>query len=238
MMLVRLGEVSLASQSIANSIMTTTADRLEFSTQTTHCQGSHVMVATARKGERDVRQQRVLLVSDFSLVRMGLSALLAGVPPFEVAAECGSAGEARTAVQTEQIDIVVLDLSLRSEIGLDLVRELRSINENLRILVTSAHEDTLYAGMALNAGAMAYVNKNIATEEVLRELREVLDGNIYLSPHIAQKMLGKAAGIAKGASADPLGELSERELEIFELIGRGWTTRRIANHLLLSGHTI
>jgi len=196
------------------------------------------MIAPARKGEREFRQQRVLLVSDFPLVRMGLTSLLSGEAEFDVVGECGSASEARAAVQTQPIDIVVLDLSLRSDIGLELVRDLRSINEVLRILVTSVHEDTLYAGMMLNAGAMAYVNKNIAPEEVVRALKEVVAGNIFLSPHIAQKMLGKAAGIAKGDSADPLGELSEREFNIFELIGRGWTTRRIAHHLVLSVHTI
>jgi DNA-binding NarL/FixJ family response regulator len=180
----------------------------------------------------------VLLVSDYPLVRMGLAALLAQQPQFAVAVECGTAREAREAVQSQPIDIVVLDLSLRSEIGLDLVRDLRSINEDLRILVTSVHEDTLYAGMTLNAGAMAYVNKNISPDEVVRALREVTAGHIFLSPHIAQKMLGKAAGIASGQAADPLSELSEREFEIFERIGRGWTTRRIANHLQLSVHTI
>lgn len=196
------------------------------------------MVAPYRQGEREFPRQKVLVVSDFPLVRMGIAALLTREAQFELAGECGSASEALAAVQSLSIDIVVLDLSLRSDIGLDLVRDLKAANDDVRILVTSVHEDTLYAGMTLSAGAMAYVNKNVAPDEVLRALAEVTAGNIFLSPHIAQKMLGKAAGMGPGDAAHPLNELSERELEIFTLIGRGWTTRRIANHLLLSVHTI
>jgi DNA-binding NarL/FixJ family response regulator len=92
--------------------------------------------------------------------------------------------------------------------------------------------------MALSAGAMAYVNKNIAPQEVLHALHEVVAGQILLSPHIAQKMLGKAAGLPVGDSLNPLDGLSERELEIFEMIGKGWTTRRIAHQLLISVHTV
>jgi DNA-binding NarL/FixJ family response regulator len=194
--------------------------------------------APFRKGEREFLPFKVLLVSDFPLVRMGLASLLAGDPRFAVMGECGTAAEALAAVRERRLAIAVLDLSLRSELGLDLVRELRAADERLRILVTSVHEDMLYAGMALNAGAMAYVNKNIAPTEVLRALDEIVAGRIFLSPHLAQKMLGKAAGISVGGPAGPLDELSERELEIFEMIGKGWTTRRIAHQLSISIHTV
>src|SRR5262249_34892769 len=137
-----------------------------------------------------------------------------------------------------QIDIVVLDLSLRTNLGLELVRDLKEAEDKLRILITSVHEDTLYAGMALRAGAMAYVNKNIALQEVLKALHEVVAGQIFLSPHIAQKMLGKAAGLPMSGTGSRLDVLSERELEIFEMIGKGWTTRRIANQLSISVHTV
>ncbi len=169
---------------------------------------------------------------------MGVASLLANQSQFIVAGQCGTADESLEAVGQQRIDIVVLDLSLRSDLGLDLVRDLRSAHDSLRILVTSVHEDTLYASMALSAGAMAYVNKNIAPEEVLGALHELVAGQIFLSPQIAQKMLGKVAGVASGSSADPLADLSERELTIVEMIGKGWTTRRIANFLSISVHTV
>jgi DNA-binding NarL/FixJ family response regulator len=194
------------------------------------------MVAPSRKGERDFRPFKILLVSDFPLVRMGLVSLLTREPKFTVAGECSTAEEALEAVRRRPLDIVVLDLSLRTNLGLDLVRDLKATDKRLRILVTSVHEDTLYAGMALSAGAMAYVNKNIAPQEVLKALYELIAGQIFLSPHIAQKMLGKAAGLIDETS--PLEGLSERELEIFQMIGKGWTTRRIAHHLSISVHTV
>jgi len=196
------------------------------------------MAAPSKKGEREFRPFKILLVSDFPLMRMGLASLLASEPKFAVVGECGTANEALAVAGKHQADIVVLDLSLRTNLGLDLVRELKALDDKLRILVTSVHEDTLYAGMALSAGAMAYVNKNIAPHEVLNALHELVAGQIFLSPHIAQKMLGRAAGLPTNGKASPLDELSERELEIFELIGKGWTTRRIANQLSISVHTV
>jgi DNA-binding NarL/FixJ family response regulator len=197
------------------------------------------MIAPSKKGERDFRPLKVLLVSDFPLMRMGMVKLLAQTPGFEVAGECGSAEEALDAVRRRKLDIVVLDLSLRTSLGLELVRDLKAADGKLRILVTSVHEDTLYAGMALSAGAMAYVNKNIAPQEVLNALHELANGQIFLSPHIAQRMLGKVAGLpAADGNMNPLDGLSERELEIFEMIGKGWTTRRIAHHLSISVHTV
>jgi len=169
---------------------------------------------------------------------MGLAGLLADQSHFVVAGQCGTAEEALEAVGCQRIAIVVLDLSLRSDLSLELVRDLKSADNSLSILVTSVHEDTLFAGMALSAGATAYVNKNIAPEEVLAALHEVAAGQIYLSPHIAQRMLGKVAGVSNGKSAEPLADLSERELTIFEMIGKGWTTRRIANNLSISIHTV
>jgi DNA-binding NarL/FixJ family response regulator len=196
------------------------------------------MVSPPFRRERDFHPAKVLLVSDFPLVRMGLASLLANQSPFVVAGQCGTAEEALEAVVRQPINIVVLDLSLRTNLSLQLVRDLKAADSSLSILVTSVHEDTLFAGMALNAGAKAYVNKNIAPEEVLAALHEVVAGQIYLSPHIAQKMLGKVAGASLGKSTEPLAELSERELMIFEMIGKGTTTRRIANQLSISVHTV
>jgi DNA-binding NarL/FixJ family response regulator len=167
---------------------------------------------------------------------MGLASLLANQSQFVVAGQCGTAEEALKIVGRQRIAIVVLDLSLRTELSLQLVRELKAADSSMSILVTSVHEDALFAGMALSAGAKAYVNKNIAPEEVLAALHEIVAGQIYLSPHIAQKMLGKLAG--NGKSTEPLADLSERELMIFEMIGKGSTTRRIANQLSISVHTV
>src|SRR5262245_13865859 len=100
------------------------------------------MVAPSRKGERDFRPIKVLLVSDFPLVRMGLVSLLSRQPRFTVAGECSTAEEAVSAVRRRQLDVVVLDLSLRTDLGLDLVRDLKAADQKLRILVTSVHEDT------------------------------------------------------------------------------------------------
>ena len=142
------------------------------------------MRTPSKKGEREFNPFKVLLVSDFPRVRMGLASLFAREARFAVVGECGTATEALAAVHERRFAIVVLDLSLRSDLGPDLVRDLRAADEQLRILVTSVHEDMLYAGMALHAGARAYVNKNIAPHEVLQALDELvapLAGGITLT---------------------------------------------------------
>lgn len=196
------------------------------------------MVLASRPPKPRSRPATVLLVSELPLVRMGLKALLSDHPRYEVCGECESAEGALIGVEAHQPDLLILDLSLRASLGLPLVEQLKEARADMQILVTSTHEDSLFAGMALRAGATGVVNKNVSPDEVLVGLNQLAAGKIFVSPHIAQAMLGRVANPDTGEAEDLFGILSERERATFEMIGRGWTTRRIARELRLSVHTV
>lgn len=180
----------------------------------------------------------VLVVSEMPLVRMGLVHLLQSEGGFRVCGQCETADQARQAVSELRPDFAIVDLSLRANLGLGLVEELKRELPDVRILVTSTHEDSLFAGMALRAGATGFVNKNVSPVEIMQGLRQLAVGRIFVSPHIAHEMLGQVAGKTSGESTNLFSSLSERELATFELIGKGWTTRRIARQLDISVHTV
>jgi DNA-binding NarL/FixJ family response regulator len=138
-------------------------------------------------------------------------------------------------VRTLEPDIVFLDLSLKNGIGLKAVQKMRNQSKPPRVLVTSSQEDALYAGQALAAGAAGYLHRQATPEEIPVALNCLLEGQVYVSPEIARQMCDRAVN---GTPSDPFGTLTIREREVFESIGRGCSTQRIANKLGLSKHTI
>ena len=193
----------------------------------------------ARKTTRNGGEKtRVLVVDDHPVVRQGLSLLINHEPDLEVCAEAETAADALRAIADSEPDVAIVDLSLKGASGLELIKDIRVRHPRLPVLVLSMSDEKVYAERSLRAGARGYLMKEVATEEVLTALRRVLDGEIYVSKAIASRML---AQLVQGVPADgesPVGRLSDRELEVFGLIGRGLGTSEIARRLHLSPKTI
>jgi DNA-binding NarL/FixJ family response regulator len=180
---------------------------------------------------------RVLLVDDHPVVRQGIRAVMSQEPDLEVVGEAESAAEALRVIEESRPDLAVVDLSLKDSSGLDLIKDIRIRHPRLLVLVLSMRDEAFYAERALRAGARGYVVKEEGCGVVVEAIRKILKGQIYLSDRLASKMIGAyVGGAAPGAS--PVERLTDRELEVFELIGRGLPTREIADRLHLSVKTI
>lgn len=180
---------------------------------------------------------KILLVDDHPLLRTGLAMTLDDEPDFEIVGQAADAEEALDVVDRLDPDLVVVDLSLPGMGGLELVKHLQTIRPETRTLVVSRHDESLYAERAVRAGAKGYVSKLEAGEKIVAAVRTVLRGGIFLSDDVKDKMLfGAAAG--RDPMASPLEVLSDRELEVFEMTGRGIPTREISERLHLSVKTV
>jgi len=180
---------------------------------------------------------KILLVDDHPLLRTGLALTLDDEPDFQVVGQAADAEEALDVVDRLDPDLVVVDLSLPGMGGLELVKHLQTIRPQTRTLVVSRHDESLYAERAVRAGARGYVSKLEAGEKIVEAVRAVIRGGIYLSEDVKDKMLfGAAAG--RDPMASPLEVLSDRELEVFEMTGRGLPTREISERLHLSVKTV
>jgi DNA-binding NarL/FixJ family response regulator len=181
---------------------------------------------------------RVLLVDDHPVVRQGLGLLIDREPDLQV---CGEADGAQTAFQrlgTLRPDIVVLDISLTGPDGLDVLKEIRLRSVSLPVLILSMHDESIYAERALRAGANGYIMKQEATEKVLVAIRRILQGEVYLSERLTTAMVNQFVHRSAPAKTSPIVNLTDRELEIFRLIGEGHGTRQIADELHLSVKTV
>jgi DNA-binding NarL/FixJ family response regulator len=181
---------------------------------------------------------RVMLVDDHPIVRHGLSMLINEEQDMTVCAECSSAAETLKQISICNPDIALVDVSLQGYSGIDLTKSIKEQTPRLPILILSMHDEMLYAERALRAGARGYVMKQEAADTVLKAIRTVLKGDIYLSERLSSKVLREL--VDGPADPDRFGveRLSDRELEVFEMIGRGYATRRIADALHLSVKTI
>lgn len=183
------------------------------------------------------QKHTVFVVDDHPLVREWLGNLIALQPDLTVCGQAGSRAAAYDAIVQAQPDIAVIDLSLEDGSGLELIKQLQALPEPPRILVLSMHDEVFYAERALRAGAAGYVMKRAATGHVIEAIRQVLAGRVYMSEtlaaQIAQKFVAKNAGVSS-----PVALLSDREIEVFQMLGRGIETRRIAETLHLSPKTV
>lgn len=195
-------------------------------------------MAQAVERERQGKRARVLLVDDHAVVRFGISQLINSQPDLEVCGEEEDASRALTAVEKLKPDLVIADLSLKDSSGLELIRNLKARHPGLPILVLSVHDESVYAEVAFRAGALGYLMKQEALDKVLEAVRRVLKGSVYVSDTMAVKLLQKQLqGPVRGQSA-PEDLLSDREIEVFQLIGQWKSTRQIAQELHLSIKTI
>jgi DNA-binding NarL/FixJ family response regulator len=182
--------------------------------------------------------RRVLIVDDHPVVRQGLRHLLENADDLAVCGEAETAVDARTAIEQLHPDVLICDISLRQVDGIELVRQLRAHYPWLPILVLSALDEAIYAARMLALGVSGYIMKQASPEEFLASLRRVLEGSIYVSEAIGNSMLSRFAGGASRLSADPIERLTNRELQILHMIGKGASTRETAQLLHLSIKTV
>jgi DNA-binding NarL/FixJ family response regulator len=180
---------------------------------------------------------KVLIVDDHPIVRRGLRELVADEPDLEVCGEAEDVSGGLQQVETLRPDIAVIDLSLKGSHGLDLIQEIKARKLPVKMLVSTMHDESLFAERVLRAGAMGYVSKQEPPEKIIVALRQVLRGEIYLSSRMANRLLRRLAS-GQSLKSTPIDSLSDRELQVFEMIGQGWATKQIARKLNLSHKTI
>ena len=182
---------------------------------------------------------KILIVDDHPAIRFGLQALLSDEPEFEVCGQAESFRKAMKAFNELRPDLLIVDISLDEGNGLDLIKQLSAEDPHCKFLVVSFHDEKLYAERALSAGAAGYVSKSEPLEQILTAVRRVSSGHLYYSQEVSELFLRKYAGNHRSEMpASHLTHLSKRELEIFELIGRGCETSEIARKLFISPKTV
>ncbi|MGH7969962.1 MAG: response regulator [Limisphaerales bacterium] len=181
---------------------------------------------------------RILLVDDHAVVRYGIAQLINRQPDLEVCGEEEDASNALSAISKLKPDLVIADISLKDSSGLELMRNIKAQYTKIPVLVVSAHDETVYAEIAFRAGALGYLMKQEALEKVIAAIRRVLGGNIYVSDALAARMLQQQVRGKTDLQESPVKGLSDRELEVFQLIGQWKKTGDIAQELHLSVKTI
>ena len=184
-----------------------------------------------------VKKFRVLLIDDHPIVRQGLALLIDREADLSVCGEAEGAHSAFHAIATLQPDIVLLDISLNGPDGLDVLKEIRMKTGSLPVLILSMHDESIYAERAMRAGANGYIMKHEAADKVITAIRQILGGDVYLSDRLTKRMLQQFVN-GSVSPRDPLAKLSDRELEVYRLIGAGHSTRQIADELHVSTKTI
>jgi DNA-binding NarL/FixJ family response regulator len=189
-----------------------------------------------QKGE--AKKKRVLIVDDHPIFRFGLAGLITEQSHLEVCGYADSAPIALDAMRRLKPDLVLVDLSLRGTSGIELIKLMKAEEPDLPILVISMHSEAVFGLRALKAGALGYVMKAEAMNHVAEAISKVLQGKIYVSPQFGEKLIFKAVQSAESGAGSPVDALSDRELEVLQLLGNGRSTRSIADTLHLSVKTI
>ncbi|HMO52050.1 MAG TPA: response regulator transcription factor [Kiritimatiellia bacterium] len=184
------------------------------------------------------KKKNILIVDDHPLVRKGIRSLLEQEHDFKIAGEAGSRSEVLEHLRRNIPDLILLDISLQGSDGIEVTKAIRCEFDRIPILIVSMHDETLYAERALRAGANGYIMKQEVAENVIKAIRQVLSGKIYVSDGMRQKVLRDLTQPHADIKSTPMERLSDRELEVFRLIGEGRGTREIAESLHLSIKTI
>ncbi|MGA3065546.1 MAG: response regulator transcription factor [Tepidisphaeraceae bacterium] len=186
----------------------------------------------------DSKRYRIFLVEDHPVMRQGLGRLIDDQPDMKMCGDAESPPDAMRLLAGAKADMVIVDLTLRGGDGLELCKQIRDRWKDLPVLVVSMHDESLYAERALKAGARGYVMKQEPQEAVMNAIRTVLKGQIHVSNAMSAKLLQSFSGNRSSADLPPLARLTDRELEIFRLIGEGQSVRAIAEKLFLSTKTV
>lgn len=179
----------------------------------------------------------ILIVDDHPMVRAGLTMRISTQHDLRVCGEAATEDEALSFVQAHQPELIIVDITLKNGNGISMIKQVKSRFPTIKMLVVSGYPEALYAERALRAGAMGYVNKQESNDKILVAIRAVLNGQHFVGQEIMQRLVGDALGNAK-IIRTPIERLSNRELEIFRLIGEGNSSSAIARQLFLSSHTI
>lgn len=183
-------------------------------------------------------KSKIFLVDDHPLVREWLTNLIHQQPDLEVCGEAETAPEAFQAIAKSKPDVAIVDISLKSGSGIELIRNIKTLRAPIAVIVLSMHDENLYAERALRAGARAYIMKRETAKKVIVAIREVLEGKIYLSEKLTALFAEKFLHGESSPSAPSITQLSDRELEVFQLLGEGYETRQIAETLHISMKTV
>src|ERR1041385_1982475 len=192
----------------------------------------------AKQSQEKDHRTRVLLVDDHAVVRYGIAQIINRESDLTVCGEEEDASKALSAIGTLKPGLVIADISLKDSSGLELMRNIKAQYPGLPVLVVSGHDESVYAEIAFRAGALGYLMKEEALDKIIMAIRRVLSGAIYVSDNLAAKMLQQQIRGQTNINDSPVKNLSDRELEVFQLIGQWKTTREIAQELHLSVKTI
>lgn len=182
-------------------------------------------------------KRKIVVVDDHPIVRRGFVLLINQEADLEVVGEAEGPGEAMDLIERKRPDLVLVDLSLKGGDGLEMIKDLSKTMPELLMLAVSLHDENVYAERALRAGARGYIMKSEATENVMTAVRQVLSGGVFLSKKMNERMLNRFAA-SGSVEDDPVQRLSDREFEVFQLVGKGSSSREIADALHLSIKTI
>ncbi len=184
------------------------------------------------------KTHKILIVDDHPIVREGFVTRISQQADLEICGEAAGVDEAMEQVRTTKPDLVLVDLNLKTGHGLDLIKQIKAHNDRIKILVVSMLEESLFAERAFRSGAMGYINKQEAADKIIEAIRKILAGKIYISAEGSQLLFQRFLGKEPGQDESLIAPLSDREVEIFELLGHGQTARQIANQLHLSVRTV
>ena len=194
---------------------------------------------TAKKsGGNAERRHSVLLMDDHPMMRYGIGRLIEQEPDLVVCGEAQNAQQALAAIKTRKPEVVLADLSVPGGEGLEFIKDMRVLHPGVAVLVVSVHDEELYAQRALRAGARGYIMKNQGGEKLVEAIRQVLRGKTYLSESMSERIKDIFSGRCRRAEETTLAKLTDREFEVFHLLGQGLTTREIGKRLRLSMKTI
>ena len=192
----------------------------------------------AAKQKKSEPGKRIVLIDDHPLFRKGLEQLITSSDGFTVCGEAGNAAQGLSALRKLEPDLTIIDISLPGANGIELIKNIRAEFPKLPVLVLSMHDESLYALRSIRAGAQGYIMKQEALESVVRALNEIMAGRPYLSPAMSAKLITNFAKGSENGKTNPTDTLSDRELEILELIGKGHEVTEIARELHLSPKTV
>lgn len=183
-------------------------------------------------------RKRILVVDDHPMMRAGLSQLINKQATMEVCWEAGGPAEAMAVIPHHHPDLIIADLTMKTGSGLDFIKDARTLHENIPILIVSMHDEKVYAERCLRAGAAGYIMKEESAEHLVSAIQRVLDGGVYLSETMSARILKSVSGANSRNTDSPLQTLTDREFEVFQLIGRGKTSNEIASQLHISPRTV
>jgi DNA-binding NarL/FixJ family response regulator len=190
-----------------------------------------------REGGSTARK-KILLVDDHPMMRVGVTTLIKGEADLTVCCQASQAEEALNEIPKCSPDLVITDITMPGRGGLEFIKDVKSLYPDLPVLVVSMHDEMLHAERALRAGARGYLMKEAGGQKMLEAIRKVLDGQVYVSEKMSARILDNVSGWKPRGSSSPIEKLSDREFEVFQLIGQGKSTREIAKQLNLSPKTV